>query len=115
MGRDFSGRPPRLQTRRCLCYDDGFMQTTFGNERAGAGLFKQVITPGEHCDSVHIPRQWFGRRVEVLIFPLPADTETAPPAAKPFRVNRRRLESMRAPSSPEFLSDNLIRADRDAR
>ena len=106
---------PHCGKHRGLCYHDEIMQTKFGNEVAATGLFKQVITPDEHRASVHIPREWFGRRVEVLIFPVPMEMETAPIPAKPFKVNRRRLESMRVSSSPEFLSDNLVRADRDAR
>ena len=86
----------------------------------GYGLFRQVVTPDEQCNSVHIPKEWYGRQVEIILFPLSPDTETdfSPlplPNAVPFKVNRRRLKSMRVSSSPELLSDNLIRADRDAR
>jgi len=38
-----------------------------------------------------------------------------PPHRVPFRVSRRRLETMRVSSAPDALSENLIRADRDVR
>ena len=79
-------------------------------------LFRKVITPNEQCDNVAIPKEWFGMKVEVILFPIPADAKDAPPPhGMPFRANRRRLESAHAPSAPGLLSENLIRAERDAR
>ena len=82
------------------------------------GVFRQVVTPDERCNSVRIPKEWYGRRVEVILFPVPSNVEAdvSPlPGATPFKVNRRRLKAMRVSATPELLSENLIRADRDAR
>jgi len=96
------------------------MKTVTIENGIGYGLFRQVMTPDEQRNSILIPKEWYGMRVEVILFPVAPDTETdfspSPlPNAIPFKVNRRRLKSMRVSSVPELLSDNLIRADRDAR
>jgi len=78
-------------------------------------LIRQVIMPDESQNNIPIPREWFGKRVEVILYTSPADWEKPPANATPFKVNRRRLESKRAPCPTGLLSENLIRADRDAR
>ena len=84
--------------------------------KSAPALFRKVITPNEHCDNIAIPKEWFGMSVEVIVFPVPSNAEGIVPSPKvPFRVNRRRLESMRVSSTPGLLSENVIRADRDAR
>ena len=88
------------------------MQTLTVENSVKHGLFRQVITPDERRNSIPIPKEWYGMEVEVILFPVPAKT---PPAAKPFFVPRRRVGSARASSNPAMLSENLIRADRDAR
>jgi len=91
------------------------MKTVAIENDAKHGFIRQVIMPGEHRDNIPIPREWFGKRVEIILYTAPTEAEKPPPNTTPFKVNRRRLESMRAPGSPGLLSENLIRADRDAR
>ena len=88
------------------------MQTRKIGNSVKHGLFRQVITPDEQRNNILIPKEWYGKKVEVILVPIPAETQSP---AKPFRVNRRRLESMRVSGNPVMLSENLIRADRDAR
>ena len=78
-------------------------------------MFWQEITPDERRNSILIPKEWYGKRVDVVFFPASSNAEPSPQGGKPFKVNRRHLESMRVSVATELLSENLIRADRDAR
>ena len=99
---------------RCRFRYNGASMKTL--EKPTPALFREVVTLNERCDNIAIPKEWFGMRVEVIAFPVPVDAEGVTPSPKvPFRVNRRRLETMRVSSTPELLSENVIRADRDAR
>ena len=91
------------------------MKTILIENDAKHGFIRQVIMPGERRNNIPIPRAWFGKRVEVILYTAPEDAEKPLPNAMPFKVNRQYLESVRAPGSPGLLSENLIRADRDAR
>ncbi len=49
--------------------------------------YRQIITPDESHNTIPIPRQWFGRTVEVLVFPVVPGPDTpaaASPPSKPF-------------------------------
>ena len=78
-------------------------------------LFRKVITPDEQCGNIAIPKEWFGMKVEVIVFPVPSNRKDAVlPQSGPFRVNREWLASMRV--KPEAMtSDELIRSERDSR
>ena len=91
------------------------MQTVINTKR---GLFRQVVTPNEHRNNIPIPKEWYGKRIGVILYPMPVEPDkqqTYETAQKSFRVNRRRLETMRVSGNPAMTSENLIRADRDAR
>jgi len=87
---------------------------SIGND-AKHGFIRRVIMPGERRNSIPIPKEWSGKRVEVILYTVVADVEKPSSNSKPFKVNRQRLESMRASGSTGLLSENLVRSDRDAR
>ena len=41
-------------------------------------LFRRVITPSEQCDNIAIPKEWFGMKVEVIVWGVP-QTATGDP------------------------------------
>ena len=79
------------------------------------GFIKQVIMPDERRNSIQIPKEWFGKRVEVILYTTIAGVEKPPSNATPFMIKHPRIKSKRAAGSPELLSENLVRADRDGR
>ena len=95
-----------------IWYNFGIMQTlTIGNN-SKRGVFRRIITPDERSNSILIPEEWYGTKMEVTFTPVPPET---PPAPKPFVAPRHRVGTVRASGDPAMLSENLIRADRDAR
>jgi len=47
------------------------MQTTSVKKPTNSAFFRQIVIPDEHRDSIPFPREWFGQRVQVLMFPEP--------------------------------------------
>jgi len=47
------------------------MQTATVRKPAKKAFFRQVIIPDDHHINIPVPREWFGKRVEVVISPAP--------------------------------------------
>ena len=46
------------------------MQTVSIENFTNSGFFRQILKPDEHRNSVSIPKELFGKTVEVVIFPV---------------------------------------------
>ena len=97
------------------------MQTTVVKNNVEHGLFNQVITPSERHNRIFFPKELYGKRVQVVFFPATTEKgmENDQPKplrnTKPFIPPRHRVGTMRVSNNLVLLSENLIRADRDAR
>ena len=81
----------------------------------------QYLTPSEKNNTITIPKKWYGKHIGVIFYQATPEPESGekptvdPKNKKPFVIDRRFLKTMRMCTNPAMMSDNLIRADRDAR
>jgi hypothetical protein len=53
-------------------------------------MYRQVLTPDEQNNTIVIPREWYGRKIEVVAFPVVESGRSAKSDATPLREQRLR-------------------------
>jgi hypothetical protein len=74
-------------------------------------MYRQVFTPNERNNAVVIPREWYGEKIEVIVFPIVGSSRKVESRAIPFR--NQRLQEIRSITNDIRIDLSNFKFNRD--
>jgi hypothetical protein len=74
-------------------------------------MYRQVFTPTERNNTIVMPREWYGKEIEIIAFPIMESSRKAETGVIPFR--EQRLQEIRAITNDIHVNLRNFKFNRD--